>query len=54
MYTQIIIPGYRVLLKAGSETHAYHSDTRGNFIVCAGGRSLAPVKKQMKAPSPAE
>lgn len=54
MYMQIVIPGYRVLLKAGSETYDYHSDTRGNFVVCAGGRSLQPVKQQMKTPSPAE
>ncbi len=54
MYTQVIIPGYRVLLKAGNETYAYHSDARGHFIVCTGGRSLPPVKQQMKTPSPTE
>jgi hypothetical protein len=53
MYTQIIVPGYRVLLQASGETYAYHSDRRGRFIVCAGGQSLSPVKEQMKTPPPA-
>lgn len=53
MYTQMIVPGYRVVLQAGGEKYAYHSDQRGNFVVCGSGLALAPVKQQMKT-TPAE
>jgi hypothetical protein len=42
MYAQIIVPGYRVVLQAGGEKYAYHSDQRGNFVVCANGLALPP------------
>lgn len=54
VYTQAVIPGYRVLLQASGETYAYHSDQRGHFIVCAGGKALSPAKQQMQSPPPAE
>lgn len=54
MYTQMLVAGYRVVLQAGTESYDYHSDQRGNFIVCSGGRSLAPVKDQMKGAQPAQ
>lgn len=50
MYTQMIVPGYRVVLQAGAEKYAYHSDRRGNFIVCANGLALPPVKQQVQSP----
>lgn len=53
MYTQMIVPGYRVVLGAGGERYAYHSDRSGHFIVCANGLALRPVKEQVKS-SPAE
>lgn len=51
MYTQMIVPGYRVVLQAGGERYAYHSDQRGNFVVCANGLALPPAKQQIKAPA---
>ena len=51
MYTQMIVPGYRVLLQAAGEKYAYHSDRRGNFVVCANGLALPPAKQQVKSPS---
>lgn len=54
MYTQAIVPGYRVVLQAAGEKYAYHSDLRGNFVVCSAGLSFPPVKDQAKNPSPAE
>jgi hypothetical protein len=54
MYTQMIVPGYRVVLQAAGERYAYHSDRRGNFIVCSNGLSFPPVKEQIKNPAPAE
>jgi hypothetical protein len=52
MYTQALIPGYRVVLKAGEDKYAYHSDRRGNFIVCSAGVPFPAVKEQMKEPRP--
>jgi len=51
MYTQMIVPGYRVVLQAGGEKYAYHSDQRGKFIVCANGLALPPAQQQMKSPA---
>lgn len=54
MYTQMIVPGYRVVLQAAGNRYAYHSDRRGNFIVCSNGQALQPVKQQVKGKPPAE
>ena len=51
MYTQMIVPGYRVVLQAGGERYAYHSDQRGRFVVCANGLALPPAQQQMKSPA---
>lgn len=54
MYTQMIVPGYRVVMQAAGNRYAYHSDRRGNFIVCSDGMSFPPVKEQARNPAPAE
>lgn len=54
MYTQAIVPGYRVVLQAAGEKYAYHSDLRGNFVVCSAGLSFPPAKDQAKQRSPTE
>ena len=54
MYTQMIVPGYRVVLQAAGNRYAYHSDRRGNFVVCSNGMAFSPVKKQVKGKAPAE
>lgn len=54
MYTQMIVPGYRVVLQASGNRYAYHSDRRGNFIVCSNGLAFEPVKEQVKGKPPAE
>ena len=51
IYTQMIVPGYRVVLQAAGEKYAYHSDRSGKFVVCATGLALPPAKQQMKAPA---
>jgi hypothetical protein len=51
MYTQMIVPGYRVVLQANGERYAYHSDQRGKFVVCANGLALPPAQQQMKSPT---
>jgi hypothetical protein len=53
MYPQMIVPGYRVVLQANGERYAYHSDRRGNFIVCSNGLAFKPVREQVKGEPPA-
>lgn len=53
MYTQMIVPGYRVVLQAAGNKYSYHSDQRGNFIVCSSGLAFPPVKEQVKGTPPA-
>ncbi|MFC4310555.1 hypothetical protein ACFPN2_15800 [Steroidobacter flavus] len=54
MYTQMVVPGYRVVLQASGNRYAYHSDQRGNFVVCSNGMAFKPVKEQNKGEPPAE
>lgn len=53
MYTQMIVPGYRVVLQASGDRYAYHSDRRGNFVVCSNGMAFKPVREQVKGEPPA-
>jgi hypothetical protein len=41
MYTQALVPGYRIVLRVGDERFDYHASERGYFVLCEGG--LAPV-----------
>jgi hypothetical protein len=34
MYLQVVTPGYRLVLAAGSVTAEYHTDAGGRFVVC--------------------
>lgn len=34
MYTQALIPGYRVILSAGDQMHDYHANDSGYFFHC--------------------
>jgi hypothetical protein len=34
MYTQALVPGYRVIFEAGGTTYAYHADRRGQWRLC--------------------
>lgn len=54
MYTQMIVPGYRVVLQAAGNKYSYHSDRRGNFVVCSSGLAFPPVKDQVKGKPPAQ
>jgi hypothetical protein len=33
-YITVITPGYKIVLAAGGEEYSYHSDMRGNFVLC--------------------
>lgn len=34
MYTQALVPGYRIRIEAGGETLDYHAGTRGAPLLC--------------------
>lgn len=34
MYTQMLVPGYRVVAKTAEGELTYHTDTRGNVVTC--------------------
>jgi hypothetical protein len=42
-YTQALVPGYRLLLQAGSEVFAYHSRQGGDPFLCPPGRAETPA-----------
>lgn len=52
MYTQAIVPGYLVILRAAGKEYAYHADRRGGFIVCDQAQRQPPVNEQLNQPLP--
>ena len=42
MYTQALVPGYRVKVRAGEVLLDYHAGIRGYFVVCPAGRTAEP------------
>jgi hypothetical protein len=34
MYSQIVTPGYLIVIAAGARNLEYHSDARGNVVLC--------------------
>jgi len=43
LYTQALVPGYRVQLQAGDQLLDYHASQRGGFVLCPAGRAIEPV-----------
>jgi hypothetical protein len=43
LYTQALVPGYRVILRAGGQTLDYHAAANGRFALCPPGRAIEPV-----------
>ena len=43
MYTQALVPGYRIILAVGDETFDYHASERGYFVLCEGGLAQEPL-----------
>jgi hypothetical protein len=54
VYTQAVTAGYRIVLSAGGQEHAYHSDVRGRFVYCASGTPFPSTREQLKDPAPAQ
>jgi len=46
MYTQAIVPGYRIELESGGKRYAYHASQKGYFKLCqnAGGVNPLPTR----------
>lgn len=43
MYTQVLVPGYRILLRAGKEVHAYHGARGSAPFFCPADRAAEPL-----------
>jgi len=42
MYTQALVPGYRVVFEAGGQTYAYHASRTGEFSHCKQPSAAVP------------
>jgi hypothetical protein len=42
-YTQALVPGYRIRIRAGERLLDYHASQRGQFVLCPAGQSLDPL-----------
>ena len=42
MYTQALVPGFRVRLRSPAELLDYHASARGALVLCPAGRSVEP------------
>jgi hypothetical protein len=43
MYTQALVPGYRIRVRAGNDLLDYHASRRGSFVLCPAGRGVEPA-----------
>lgn len=43
MYTQALVPGYRIRIKAGGQMLNYHAGARGAPLLCPPGRAAVPA-----------
>lgn len=46
MYTQALVPGYRVVVEAGGQRYDYHASQRGGFSLCPAGQAIDPVSRE--------
>jgi len=42
-YTQALVPGYRIRIRAGERILDYHASTRGFFVLCPAGQAIDPL-----------
>jgi hypothetical protein len=42
-YTQALVPGWRVILRAGDETYDYHAAAQGQLVLCPRERATDPA-----------
>ena len=51
MYTQALVPGYRIRIEAGGKALDYHAGTRGQTLFCPPGRARPPAREATSAPA---
>jgi len=44
MYTQALVPGYRIRVEAGGQQFDYHAGTRGTWRLCPAERARPPLQ----------
>ena len=42
LYTQALVPGFRVMLEAGGQVLDYHAGASGHLVLCPAGRAVEP------------
>jgi hypothetical protein len=42
LYTQALVPGFRVMLDAGGQALDYHAGASGQLLLCPPGRAVEP------------
>jgi hypothetical protein len=42
MYTQALVPGFRVMLDADGQVLDYHAGASGHLVLCPAGRAVEP------------
>lgn len=43
LYTQALVPGYRIRIQAAGRAMDYHASARGALVLCPAGRAVDPV-----------
>lgn len=46
MYTQALVPGYRIRIQAGAELLDYHASAGGTWVLCPAGRAIDPLPEE--------
>ncbi len=46
MYTQALVPGYRIRIDAGGSVLDYHASTRGQLVLCPPERAMPPLPQE--------
>jgi hypothetical protein len=47
VYTQALVPGYRIVVQAGDDELVYHASERGHWVWCPPGRAGAPIQRSI-------
>jgi hypothetical protein len=45
-YTMALVPGYRIMVRAGEQLLDYHASQRGYFVLCPAGRAVEPAGEE--------
>jgi len=43
LYTQAMVPGFRIRIRAGEQVLDYHASRRGYFVLCPAVQAVDPV-----------